>query len=130
VKRTLVAAFAAAFLAAGGTAAADEDVDLAMEYIDNGQHVYARDHLRIAAENGNARAAEILGFMHGAGAQSFPGVQQDLREAAHWFDLAARGGRPVAQYMLCALRLPADMPPQASRRCVERVAAATQSAAR
>ncbi len=122
MKRIIAATLSAASLAVAGNAIADDDMAQAELFLESGQYVLARDHLRAAAENGDALAAEILGFMHGSGPRLFPGVQQDLREAAHWFDLAARGGRPVGHYMVCALRKPAGAPVQVTSGCFDWVA--------
>ena len=122
MKRTLAAALAAASLAAAGNVAAQNDMEQAMEFFESGHYVLARDHLRAAARNGDARAAEILGFMFGFGGEMFPGIGRDLSASVHWFDMAARGGRPVGRYMVCALRKHAGAPPQAAQRCFDWVA--------
>ena len=120
MKRTLAAALAAASLAVAGNGIAADDMEQAMEFFESGHYVHARDHLRAAARTGDARAAEILGFMYGFGPAMFPGVGRDLGAAEHWFDMAARGGRPVGRYMVCALRKHAGAP--AARRCFDWVA--------
>ncbi|MCO5107593.1 MAG: hypothetical protein M9907_10965 [Burkholderiaceae bacterium] len=76
--------------------------------------------LREPARQGNARAQEMLGFMHALGTSMFPGVNRDGREAIHWFDLAARQGEPVSLRMYCALRrqFVSNVPPAA--RCLTR----------
>jgi TPR repeat protein len=122
MKRTLAAALAAASLAAAGNVAAEDDMAQAMQFFERGHYVLARDHLRAAARNGDARAAEILGFMFGFGGEMFPGIERDLGASVYWFDLAARGGRPVGRYMVCALRKQAGAPPQAAQRCFDWVA--------
>ena len=59
---------------------------------------------RQAAERGDARAQEILGFMHLHGSSMYgAAVPQDRNQAIHWFGRAATGGREVAQHMLCVL---------------------------
>lgn len=59
---------------------------------------------RQAAERGDARAQEILGFMYLHGPSMYgAAVQQDRNQAIHWFGRAATGGREVAQHMLCVL---------------------------
>lgn len=122
MKRTLAAALAAASLAAAGTAFAEDDMEKAMQFFESGHYVHARDHLRAAARNGDARAAEILGFMFGFGGEMFPGVGRDLAAAEHWFDLAARGGRPVGRYMVCAMRKHARASGLPAQRCFDWVA--------
>ena len=122
MKRTLAATLAAASLAVAGDGIAGDDMEQAMQFFESGHYVHARDHLRAAARNGDARAAEILGFMFGFGGQTFPGVGRDLSASAYWFDMAARGGRPVGRYMVCALRKHAGAPPQAAQRCFDWVA--------
>jgi TPR repeat protein len=130
MKRTLAAALAAASLATAGSASATDDMDQAMQFFESGHYVLARDHLRAAARNGDARAAEILGFMFGFGSEMFPGIGRDLSASVHWFDMAARGGRPVGRYMVCALRKHTSVPPQAVQRCFDWVAESGQPARR
>ena len=101
-----------------------------MEFFERGQYAQAAEHLRIAADAGDARAAEILGFMYGFGASMFPGMARDLREADRWFDRAARGGQPVGRYMVCALRRQTGAAPHAPRRCFDWVAVTGQPAPR
>jgi len=122
MKRTVAAALASLSLAAGGTALAGDDMEEAMSFFESGHYVHARDHLRAAARNGDARAAEILGFMFGFGSEMFPGVGHDMQAAAYWFDIAARGGRPVGRYMVCALRKHAGTPASAAQHCFDWVA--------
>jgi TPR repeat protein len=122
MKRTFAAVLAAASLSAAGNVAAEDDMAQAMQFFESGHYVLARDHLRAAARNGDARAAEILGFMFGFGTDMFPGIGRDLDASVHWFDMAARGGRPVGRYMVCALRKQAGAPVQSARRCFDWVA--------
>jgi TPR repeat protein len=130
MKRSIAAALATASLAFAGNGIAGDDMAQAMEFFESGHYVHARDHLRAAARHGDARAAEILGFMYGFGPNMFPGVGRDLGAAAHWFDLAARGGRPVGRYMVCALRKHAGAPVQSAQRCFDWVAETGQPAPR
>ena len=130
MKRTFAVALAAVSLAVAGNGIAGDDMAQAMEFFESGHYVHARDHLRAAARHGDARAAEILGFMYGFGPNMFPGVGRDLGAAAHWFDLAARGGRPVGRYMVCALRKHAGAPVQSAQRCFDWVAETGQPAPR
>lgn len=115
MKRTLAVAFVMACLTALPQAYADDDMETAQAFLDSGLYGEAAYYLRAAADVGDAQAAEILGFLHSYGADLFPGVQRDPAEAARWFELAARGGRPVGRYMACALGRPG---PDA-RRCLE-----------
>jgi TPR repeat protein len=130
MKRTLAALLAAVSVAAAGDALAADDMTEAMQFFESGHYVLARDHLRAAATSGDARAAEILGFMFGFGSEMFPGVGRDLAAAEHWFDIAARGGRPVGRYMVCALRKHAVAPVQSARHCFDWVAETGQPAPR
>jgi TPR repeat protein len=130
MKRTLAALLAAVSVAAAGDALAADDMTEAMQFFESGHYVLARDHLRAAATSGDARAAEILGFMFGFGSEMFPGVGRDLAAAEHWFDIAARSGRPVGRYMVCALRKHAGAPVQSARRCFDWVAETGQPAPR
>jgi hypothetical protein len=59
---------------------------------------YPAAHRMLAplADNGDAVAQEILGFMYARG----EGVRRDDAAAFHWFTLAAEAGRPEAQFEL------------------------------
>jgi len=121
MKRTLIAVLVAASLAASGIAAAGEDdPETARHFLDSGLYGDATPYLRAAADTGDAQAAEILGFLHSYGGEVFPGVARDPAAAARWFELAARGGRPVGRYMSCALGSASGA--QATRRCIDVVA--------
>jgi len=85
-------------------AARATDFDDAMLFYEQGVYVHALDRFRAAAIAGDARAQEILAFMYALGSKTYPGVPRDARAAAHWFDLAARSGRPVSRYMACVMR--------------------------
>jgi TPR repeat protein len=104
MKRQITALLAAASLAATGSVLGAGDMEEAMDFFESGHYLNARDHLRAAARQGDARAAEMLGFMYGFGSEVFPGIGRDPQAALYWFDVAARGGRPVGRYMVCALR--------------------------
>ncbi|HMN66399.1 MAG: sel1 repeat family protein [Burkholderiaceae bacterium] len=121
----LVASIAATFVVFGPhcAAKADDGMDLAIEAYENGDYPKALRLLREPARQGNARAQEMLGFMHALGTPMFPGVTRDGREAIHWFDLAARQGEPVSLRMYCALRrqFVSNVPPAA--RCLSRAGA-------
>jgi TPR repeat protein len=122
MKRTLATVLVAASVGVAGNALAEEDMVEAMQLFERGHYVLAQDHLRAAAMRGDARAAEILGFMFGFGSEMFPGVGRDLAAAERWFDMAARGGRPVGRYMVCALRKHAGAPLETARHCFDWVA--------
>jgi TPR repeat protein len=130
MKRTIAAALAAVSFSTAGGVAAEDNMTQAMQFFESGHYVLARDHLRAAAREGDARAAEILGFMFGFGSNMFPGIGRDLEASVHWFDMAARGGRPVGRYMVCALRKHAGAPVQSARRCFDWVAETGQPAPR
>jgi TPR repeat protein len=86
-----------------GVARAD-DIEEAMRFYDSGHYVHAVDRFRAAAIAGNAQAQEILALMYALGSEVYPGVPRDAHAAAHWFDIAARNGRPVSRYLACAMR--------------------------
>jgi TPR repeat protein len=81
-----------------------DDMEEAMRFYDGGYYVHAVDRFRAAAIAGNAQAQEILAFMYAMGSDVYPGVPHDVHAAAHWFDIAARNGRPVSRYVACAMR--------------------------
>ena len=117
MKRTLIAVLFVSSLAAGSAVAGEDDMETARHFLDGGLYAEAIYHLRAAADTGDAQAAEILGFLHSYGGEVFPGVARDPAAAAQWFDLAARGGRPVGRYMSCALDNASGA--QAARRCLD-----------
>lgn len=88
---------------AAGAASASGNLDDAMLAYENGRYLEAHKQLLVAANDGNAQAQEIVGFMYAFGPHLYPGVGQDLRSAALWFGRAAKGGRPVARHMECVL---------------------------
>jgi TPR repeat protein len=120
MKRTLIAVLFASSLAAGSAVAGEDEMETARHFLDSGLYAEATFYLRAAADTGDAQAAEILGFLHSYGGEIFPGVPRDPVAAAQWFDLAARGGRPVGRYMSCALANASGA--QATRRCLDVVA--------
>jgi TPR repeat protein len=91
-----------ACLGAGYAPGAASQAEAKLAY-ERGEYQGAREKLLVAANQGDAQAQELLGFMHAFGPQVYPGVTRDLKAATRWFDLAARNGRPVARYMYCAL---------------------------
>lgn len=87
-----------------GEAFATEPFELGLKAYHQTKYNEAVSHFRSAAEGGNGRAQEILGFMylHGAGSYG-PSVPHDRNEATYWFGRAAKDGREVSQHMLCVL---------------------------
>jgi TPR repeat protein len=81
-----------------------DDMEEAMRFYDSGHYVHAVDRFRAAAIAGNAQAQEVLAFMYALGSEVYPGVPHDARAAAHWFDIAARNGRPVSRFLACAMQ--------------------------
>lgn len=90
-------------MATTGAAMAASDIEEAMLAYEKGNYVFAESRFRAAAESGDLRAAEVLGFMYAIGAPMYPGVTSDPVEAAKWLDVAAREARPAARYLSCAL---------------------------
>ena len=78
-------------------------IDQAMDDYAHARYVKAEGGFRAAAELGDVRAQEILGFMYAFGPDVYPGIAYDRHEAAVWFGRAARAGSESAQYMYCAL---------------------------
>ncbi len=113
-----------------GSAGANDDFEAARRAYERGDYPRAQTRLQAAAIRGDARAQELLGFMHAFGPQLFPGVNRNDEVAARWFDRAARSGRPAARYMFCALtrRVPSTRP--ADIYCFDRVAESGQAPAR
>lgn len=64
--------------------------------LDGGNRPAVLQRLRIAAEQGTARAQWALGVMHWRGIDG----PQDSAQAVKWFELAARQGDAIAQKML------------------------------
>ena len=93
-----IAASAAAFVAAGGTAAAEPRsqsgspaVLLVRDNYDSGTKA-----IMAQASHGNARAQTTLGFMYEYGR----GVPQNYVTAVYWYQRAAEQGNPDGQYQL------------------------------
>lgn len=93
------AACAPGLCAQGGTA----NFEQAMDDYEHARYARAEGALRTAAEQGNVRAQEVLGFMYAFGPSLYPGIHYDRHEAVVWFDRAARGGSESARFMFCAL---------------------------
>ena len=95
-----------------GSGYSADGIEEALAAYERGNYVEAEAQLLRAAQSGDAQAQEMLGLMYAMGAGVYPGVQRNLIAAAVWFDRAARGGRPVARYMHCALSR-IEFPPRA-----------------
>ncbi len=89
---------------ASGAAMAGDSLERGLEAYEQSHYAEAVKYFRIAAETGNGRAQEILGFMYLHGPSLYgASVSMDRAQAAHWFARAAQGGREVSQHMLCVL---------------------------
>lgn len=87
-----------------GAARADDPFERAGKAYRESRYADALTQYRIAADGGNARAQEILGFMYLLGPSSYgAGVPRDRARALYWFGRAAREGREVARHMVCVL---------------------------
>jgi TPR repeat protein len=128
MRQVVAAALAVASLTVAGRAAAEDDMATARRFLDAGRYTEAMYSLHAAADTGDAEAAETLALLYTYGAERFPGVARDPAAAAHWFEVAALGGRPVGRYTVCALGTFADA--QAVRQCLKDVAGHAQPASR
>lgn len=70
---------------------------------ERGRYTHAYMQLLVAAEKGDPRAQEMLGFMYAFGPHLYPGLQRDLRTAAAWFARAGANASPAARYIHCAI---------------------------
>jgi len=131
MKVTTAVVAASLLFAASAAATGEDSMQKAMEHYERQNYSLARFHFLSAAKAGDARAQEILGFMHAFGPAMYPGVDRDFAAAAHWFDLAARAGRPVGRYMACALlKRRMDSPVAVPPHCFDWVAETGQPARR
>jgi TPR repeat protein len=120
---TIRFAFAIATLfAVLGHANAADSWEQAMESYEHGNYVRAESLLRPLARGGDARAAEILGFMYAHGPALYPGVPRNLTLAIQSFDAAARGGSAIGRYMTCALQRQAGIRYPAAPQCFSWIA--------
>lgn len=115
--KTAIAITVAGLIALGAAPAhASGVLEEALQLYESGSYVLAESRFVGLAVGGDARAAEILGFMYAHGPALYPGVPRNLILAIRWFDVAAKGGRPVGRYMACALQRQAGIryptPPQ------------------
>ena len=79
--------------------AALADMGVAMKAIERGHYATAERALRKAADKGDARAQNNLGYLYEHGL----GVVQSYSDALVWYDRAAQAGLPEAQYNLGTL---------------------------
>jgi TPR repeat protein len=128
-KRLVLGPLCAALLQLSGFAHAN-DMEDAMRFYESGHFVHAADRFRAAAIAGDARAQEILAFMYALGSELYPGVPRDVRAAAHWFDIAARNGRPVSRYMSCVAGRASTTVKPSNRHCFDWVAEVGRPASR
>lgn len=128
MKQLVAAALAVASLTLAVKATAEDDMATARRFLDAGRYTDAMYYLQAAADTGDGEAAETLALLYTYGAERFPGIARDPAAAAHWFEVAALGGRPVGRYTVCALRAFADA--QAVRQCLKEVAGHAQPASR
>ena len=85
-------------------------IGLLASYYREGKYEYPRDHtkafelLHLAAELGNAKAYNSIGYAYDHG----KGVEVDKKKARHYFELAAIGGDEVARHNLGIMEKNAD----------------------
>lgn len=96
------------------------ELDDALSAYERGKYQQAGALLHSAASSGDPRAQELLGMMYAFGPRLYSGMAMDLRAAAHWLDLAARNGRPVARFTYCALARRDSTMPLRSWHCFDR----------
>jgi len=96
LKRVLVGVAAVVMLAGAAMAGPVEDAEAAY---DRGDFVTARTLLRPLADQGNAQAQMLLGYIYDNGKD----VEPDHAEAIKWYRKAAEQGEANAQYHLGAI---------------------------
>lgn len=94
-RRILMALIQAVILVTSVWASPQEDAGMDKQ----GDHPNSLQELRPLAEHGDAAAQFNLGRMYALG----KGLPQDLRQARHWYELAANQGYAQAQVSLGAL---------------------------
>jgi hypothetical protein len=99
MKRILAGLLLTLVLAA--PARAEEDFETAVALFENGRYGEARPIAETYAARGDARAMAMLGAMYQAG----HGVEEDAKEAARWYTLAADKGHDGALFSLAMLLL-------------------------
>lgn len=100
--RESVLALIAAFCVFGAGPSFGNDFEQAIEALGDYNYPKAVPALRLAANMGDHRAQEILGFMLLHGEALHGVVMPDRAEAMQWFARAAAGGSEVAQNLLRA----------------------------
>jgi len=79
-------------------------VDAGVRAYDDGHYEEALKRFETAAQAGDSRAQEALGFMYLNGKALYgEAVPWDRQRAIYWFRKAALQRREVAQHMLCVL---------------------------
>jgi TPR repeat protein len=79
-------------------------VDAATEAYENGNYAEALKRFETAAQGGDARAQEVLGFMYLNGKALYgDAIPWNRERAVYWFGKAAQQQKEVAQHMLCVL---------------------------
>lgn len=98
------AVFAIAILVLPGSVLAGEAFDQGIEAYEDAKYSQAISHFRVAADAGDARAQEILGFVYLLGPTAYgAAIPGDREQAIHWFGRAAQGGREIARHVLCVI---------------------------
>jgi TPR repeat protein len=86
------------------SALADVPLERGVQAFEQSRYGDAIAEFRSAANAGDSRAQEILGFMYLHGPNLYgASVPLDRDQAIHWFRHAALGGSEVAKHMLCVL---------------------------
>ena len=81
------------------SSAAQADIGAAMKAIERGHYATAERALRKAADKGDLRAQNNIGYLYEHGL----GVVQSDAEALSWYSRAAEAGLPEAQHNLATL---------------------------
>ena len=85
-------------------ALASDPLELGIKAYHDSKYQDAITHFRVAADAGDGRAQEVLGFMYLHGPNFYgTAVPLDRNQAIYWFGRASKAGREVAQHMLCVL---------------------------
>jgi TPR repeat protein len=97
MKARCVCLFAAAAMAFPAAVLAHGDLELAMDAYERSHYAESVRLLRPAAEGGEVRAQEMLGFMHLYGPVLYGAeVPRDPEQARYWLERAAVAGSSVA----------------------------------
>lgn len=93
-----------AILALPYDADAADPFERGVKAYEESRYELAAREFRFAAERGDGRAQEVLGFMYLHGPSLFgTAIPYDRSQSVYWFGMAAKSGREVAQHMLCVL---------------------------